>query len=69
MNEITEETSLFEKYITWAGGYEAAAEALKCTTQYLYLVRCGSKPMSLKLANKIYAHSGGKFKREKLLWG
>ena len=61
--------SLFDKYVDWAGGPEKAAESVGYTSQYIYLVRCGSKPMTKKLAEKIHEHSNGKFNKIKLLWG
>ena len=60
--------TLFEQYLKWAGGPETAAKSLGYTSQYMYLVRCGSKPMTRALAEAIDTASNGKFRKQKLLW-
>ena len=60
--------TLYHEYLKWAGGPEKAAKSIGYTSQYLYLVRCGSRPVSRKLAEAIEKHSEGKFNKVNLLW-
>jgi len=59
---------IFNDYLDWAGGVEKASKALNYTATYLYMVRCGTTPMTRQLAEAIDKHSNGKFSKVAMIW-
>jgi len=60
--------SEFERFVDWAGSQALAAERLKVSRQLINYILQGQRHISPQMAHDIEVVSGGRFKKEVLVF-
>jgi len=60
--------SEFERFVDWAGSQAMAADRLKVSRQLINYIISGKRHISPQMAHDIQVVSGGRFKREVLVF-